>query len=134
MNHKSILLIDADNDSLEIYSAMLRHLGYLVATARSQEEGLLRARERVPDLILSELFDRSETGWRPLEALRDDPVTGGIPVIALTARVLEEDRARAKASGCIRFLMKPMQPSELGMVVDDLLSDAGSVPMRGPSA
>ncbi len=130
MNRKSILLIDADVDSLEIYSAMLRHLGYTVATARDQEEGLRQTRENLPDLIFTELFERTELGWKPLDALRDDPVTRGVPVVALTSRVLEEDRARAKAAGCVRFLMKPLQPSELAIVVDDLLADVrNNVPL-----
>lgn len=128
MNPKSILLIDADVDSLEIYSAMLRHLGYKVATARDQEQALQTARVDLPDLIFTELFERTALGWKPLDVLREDPVVRGVPVVALTSRVLEDDRARAKAAGCIRFLMKPLQPSELAIVVDDLFADARNVP------
>jgi two-component system, cell cycle response regulator DivK len=122
MNSRTILLVDADEDSLAVYSAILNHLGFRVVMARAADDGVRVAREVLPDLIFSDLFIRTKAGWLPIEELRSDGRTSHIPVVALTARVLEEDKARALASGCARFLMKPIQPSELVAVAEEILS------------
>ena len=130
MNQSTILLVDADEDSLSVYSALLRHHGYYVLVARNPDEGVRVARTALPDLILSDLQERTETGWLPIEAFRADPLTGHIPVVALTARVMEEDRASAVASGCTHYLTKPLQPADLVAIVASMLGSDGVMEAR----
>ena len=122
MSLRKILLIDADEDSLVVYSAIFRQRGYKVLVAREVDAAVRIATEEAPDVIVTDLFAQSSTGWQPVERLRPLTEANGVPLIALTARVLEEDRARALKSGCTHFLTKPLQPSELAAFTDALLS------------
>lgn len=105
MNALSVLLIDPDGDSREIYSTLLGHNGYQVFVASDPDEGLSAARVVLPAVIVTELFVRTLEGWRVLDSLKSDAATAGIPVIALSAYVLPDDRRRARLADV--FLPKP---------------------------
>ena len=121
MDGPAILLIDDHEDSLIVYSTMLRHLGYRVLLAQTPDEGIRLARESRPALIFTGLFRRTETGWYTPEQLRADERTRSIPLVALTARSDMEDRSHARASGCDHFLTKPVHPSQLAAAVEVVL-------------
>lgn len=135
MSMRKILLIDSDEDSLVVYSEILRQRGYGVLVAREVDAGVRIAAQESPDVIFTDLFARSQTGWQPVERLRRLTEAKGIPLVALTARVLEEDRTRAMASGCTHYLTKPLHPSELAAFTDALLSgvEAFERPMPPPA-
>ena len=107
MNPHSVLLIDPDRDSREIYTALLSHSGYDVVVTSDLDEGLRAARLVLPAVIVTELFVRTLNGWRVLDSLKRDPATAGIPVIALTAYALPDDRRRARLADV--FLPKPCE-------------------------
>ena len=107
MNPHSVLLIDPDLDSREIYSALLGHNGYQVLVASDLDEGLSAARQVLPAVIVTELFVRTLEGWRVLDSLKSDAATAGIPIIALSAYALPDDRRRARLADV--FLPKPCE-------------------------
>lgn len=123
MSRKSILLVDQDEDSIDVYSTILQHLGYRVIAARSAEDGIRLASEEVPDVIFLELFRRTPTGWYTVEALRSIEVLRDVPLVALTARVLTDDLSLARTSGCDLVLTKPLEPSRLAEIVVELLNE-----------
>lgn len=107
MNPHSVLLIDPDRDSRDIYSALLGHNGYHVFVASELDEGLSAARHVLPTVIVTELFVRTLEGWRVLDSLKNDAATAAIPVIALSAYALPDDRRRARLADV--FLPKPCE-------------------------
>lgn len=116
MPHK-VLLIDDDEDSRAIYAAILEHHGYIVVQAPDGETGLRLAREISPAVILMDVTLPTIDGWTATTELKSAPGTSGIPVIMLTARALDTDRARGHDSGCDSYLTKPCAPS---LVLDEV--------------
>jgi two-component system, cell cycle response regulator DivK len=64
----------------------------------------------VPDLILMDISIPEVDGWEATRILRRDPITSAIPIIALTAHALADDRARATEVGFNAYLAKPIEP------------------------
>lgn len=113
MYEKTVLLIEDDRDSREVYGTALRHSGYRVLEATDGGEGIRLAREHRPDVIVMDLGLPGVDGWRATETLKANPATADIPVIAVTVHVHEFYRARTQAVGCDSFLDKPCSPTRL---------------------
>ena len=88
-------------------------------------EGLQLAREHRPDLILMDIAIPFIDGWEATRALKADPRTSGIPVVALTAHARLEDRQQAVEAGCDGYLAKPVEPRRV-------ISELRAIPRRSP--
>ncbi|NIP78223.1 MAG: response regulator, partial [Gemmatimonadetes bacterium] len=99
-SRKTVLLIEDNEDNLVVYRTILEHVGYTVIEARDGEEGVSRARSERPDIILMDISIPKMDGWEATGELKGDADTARIPIIALTAHALEEDRAKAMRAGC----------------------------------
>ena len=87
-------------------------------------EGLEKARNERPDLILLDMSLPRIDGWTVAPQLKADPNTSGIPVIALTAHAMHGDRERAIAAGCDDYATKPVEFDQLlGQIAALLDSD-----------
>jgi CheY-like chemotaxis protein len=117
-----ILLVDDFEDARDIYSTYLRFRGFEVVCADNGIEALARARERRPDLILMDLRMPGLSGSQTLKELRADPQFNAVPVIALTAQALDEERRKAFAAGFDDVISKPCLPDQLARTVADVLS------------
>ena len=118
-NHaaKTVLLVEDNEDNRIIYSSFLRYAGYEVAEAITGPEGIERARELSPDLILMDISIPLIDGWEATRILKADPATSSIPIVAVTAHALAADRAKAAEVGCDDYLAKPATPQAvLGVV------------------
>jgi two-component system, cell cycle response regulator DivK len=113
MHEKTVLLIEDDRDSRHVYGTVLRHAGYQVVEATDGGEGMLLAQRHRPDLIVMDLGLPRVDGWAATEAIKRDPATSHIPVIAITVHVQDFYRGRALAVGCDSFLDKPCSPTRL---------------------
>src|ERR1044071_4899240 len=102
----TILLVDDDEDSRVMYSAVLMTAGYRVLFARNGAEGLDVAIHARPDLILMDLVMPRLNGYAALRGLKDDPVTAAIPVLALTGQVSNEEAPQVKEAGFQEVLVK----------------------------
>jgi two-component system cell cycle response regulator DivK len=110
----TVLLVDAHEDSRLIYAACLRHHGISVAAHECFVAGVEAARAGPrPRLIVLALSFAAGPGWAALRALKDDPATAGIPVVAVSTTGLAEHRDRALALGCAAFYVKPLPPLDL---------------------
>jgi CheY-like chemotaxis protein len=125
---KTILLVEDNEDNLVVYRTILEHVGYLVVEARDGEEGVAKAKERLPDLILMDISIPKMDGWEATTRLKADEATRGIPIIALTAHALEEDRQKATQVGCDGYLAKPVEPRRVVQEVEKFVG-----PARSPS-
>jgi len=115
---KVVLLVEDNEDNLVVYRTILEHVGYGVLEARDGEEGVMRAREALPDLILMDISIPKLDGWEATQRLKKNEATRGIPIIALTAHALEEDRQRALDAGCDGYLAKPVEPRRVVQEVE----------------
>jgi len=127
VNRPLILLVDDYEDALDIYGAYLEHKGFRVVFGRNGEEAVAAARAYRPDLVLLDLRMPIMSGTDALHALRGDPTFAHVPIIALTAHALEDERVRALAAGFNEVVTKPCLPDELVMIVTRLLSSREAV-------
>jgi two-component system, cell cycle response regulator DivK len=123
---KTVLLVEDNEDNLVVYRTILEHVGYAVLEARDGEEGVATARARRPDLILMDISIPKMDGWEATQRLKADAETSAIPIIALTAHALEEDRQKAAAAGCDGYLAKPVEPRRVVQEVERFVGPATS--------
>ena len=121
---KTVLLVEDNEDNLVVYRTILEHVGYEVIEARDGEEGVNRARSELPDIILMDISIPKIDGWEATERLKRDGQTSEIPIIALTAHALEEDRAKAMRAGCDGYLAKPVEPRRVVQEVEKFIGPA----------
>jgi CheY-like chemotaxis protein len=86
----------------------------VVDSADSSGEVLQRLKDRLPDLILMDVQLPGQDGLSLTSQLLADPATAGIPIVALTANAMPDDRERALAAGCIGYISKPIDTRTLG--------------------
>lgn len=117
MPPQTVLIVDDDEDSRTICLTILQHHGYRVLQASDGAEGVRMARELCPDVILMDVTLPAMDGWAATAELKASLPTSAIPVIMLTARALDADRARGEDSGCDSYLTKPCAPA---MVLEEV--------------
>lgn len=108
MKEKSykILLIEDDQFISRICKNGLERSGFDVITAAEGEEGIKKAREQNPDLILSDLVMPHRNGFETLEQLKKDPQLKDIPIIILSNLDKESDIRKLKKMGAVDYLIK----------------------------
>jgi two-component system phosphate regulon response regulator PhoB len=109
----TILVIEDDASMAELLRYNLEHEGFKVAYAADGEEGLMRAQEEPPDLVLLDWMLPLVSGIEVCRRLRRQPETRNTPIIMLTARGEEADRIRGLDTGADDYITKPFSPSEL---------------------
>jgi two-component system, cell cycle response regulator DivK len=120
---KRILLAEDDPNARAIYTEILEYGGFSVSLAADGEEALDLARSEIPALILMDIHLPLLSGWDALQALKDDPLTRHIPVVAITANGGSNSLERAAGAGFARYLVKPVSPSEVLSEVRGLIGD-----------
>jgi two-component system cell cycle response regulator DivK len=110
---KTVLLVENDGDTRDIYATALRHSGFDVLLAKDGGEGIRMAREQEPDLILMNLAMPKVDGLSATSLLRDDPRTADIPIVACTGFSYHDGAERAEDAGATAYLEKPVEPSRL---------------------
>jgi twitching motility two-component system response regulator PilH len=123
LDSKTVLIVEDDPASLDIFETILRHGGYDVVTAQSGAEGLVRARELLPAVVVVDIGLPDGLGFGVLDELSDDESTADIPLIVCTVHVFKQDQVRARRAGADVFLMKPVDPKELLGAVNRLLRE-----------
>jgi CheY-like chemotaxis protein len=108
-----VLVVEDNEDSAESLRRLLYHSGYEVAVAYTGQEGLRVARRTNPDVVLCDIGLPDTNGFVVAAALREDPQTRGMRLIAVTAYGKDEDRRRAREAGFDLHLVKPVDPDVL---------------------
>jgi CheY-like chemotaxis protein len=109
-NGQTILLVEDNEDNRIIYTTVLRHVGYDVIEAQDGVQAIALARSERPDLILMDISIPEIDGWEATRILLENPETKSIPIIALTAHALQDDREKAVKMGFAAYLAKPVEP------------------------
>lgn len=105
-----VLVIEDDRKIVELVSLYLEREGYEVHSAYDGLEGLKKAREVAPDLVILDLMLPGLDGFSVCHQLRDE---SGVPVIMLTARTTEQDKLEGLDTGADDYVTKPFSPREL---------------------
>jgi CheY-like chemotaxis protein len=132
MTGPRILVVEDNERNLKLVRDVLEFAGFQVVGARSGEQGIVLARERPPDLVLMDLQLPDMDGATTLRVLRGDPLTRGVPVVAVTAFAMKEDRERALRAGFDGYLAKPISVRALPAQVRAFMHREELEDERGP--
>ena len=121
MSAKKILIIEDNAMNMELAADLLELSGYAVFKAEAAEQGIQLAQSANPDLILMDVSLPDLDGLEATKALKLDPLTRHIPVIALTAHAMKGDEARALAAGCDGYLTKPIDTRDFAKQIAKFL-------------
>jgi two-component system cell cycle response regulator DivK len=116
-----VLIVEDNPRNLKLVRDVLGHAGYETLEAADAESGIALAREQRPDLVLMDINLPGMTGIDALARLRADEQTAAIPVAALTAYAMKDDRARILAAGFDGYFEKPVDVRALPAQVEALL-------------
>ena len=128
MTAGTILVVDDEPGIVTIVRDYLDRAGFRVLTAGDGETALRLARTERPSLVLLDLMLPGLDGLDVTRALRQDPATGGLPLIMLTARVDESDRVAGLELGADDYITKPFSPREVVARVRAVLRRAEGPP------
>lgn len=119
-----ILIIEDNPANLRLATLLLTEGGHQVLAASDAESGLAMARREIPNLILMDIQLPGMDGLTATAILKAEPITAAIPVIALTAMAMREDRERSRLAGCDAYIAKPIRYRELYATIDRFLAPA----------
>lgn len=121
MNER-ILVIEDDPNALRLVEYTLGQEGYQVITAADGLEGLKKAREEHPDLIILDIMLPGLDGYEVCQQLRQEPKTIKLPILMLSAKAREIDKATGLKVGADDYLTKPADPAMIVAKVKTLLA------------
>jgi two-component system cell cycle response regulator DivK len=116
-----ILVIEDNAANMKLACMLLGKAGHSILTAADAETGLAVARAERPDLILLDIQLPGMDGLAATRLLKGDAATADIPVLALTAMAMKEDREKTRLAGCDAYIAKPLRYLELYAAIDTLL-------------
>ena len=118
-----MLVVEDHDDARQLVVSVLGAAGAEVTSATSTREALACLSRVTPDLLLADLGLPGEDGYALLRHVRamSSPEISAMPAVAITAYARASDRERALAAGFVRYVVKPVDPSELVSVVAAVL-------------
>jgi CheY-like chemotaxis protein/MinD-like ATPase involved in chromosome partitioning or flagellar assembly len=119
---EKILIIDDDVDTLRLVGLMLQRQGYEISAASNGTQGLAKALEEHPDLILLDVMMPDMDGYEVARRLRKNPTTQAVPILMFTAKTQLDDKVTGFEVGADDYLTKPTHPTELQSHVKALLA------------
>jgi len=110
---RKILVVDDETELLKAISILLKTSGYEVITAQDGQEGLEKAKSLSPDLIVLDVLMPKMDGYEVCRMLKFDEKYKSIPIIMLTAKVQDIDKAMGKKVGADDYITKPFETRDL---------------------
>lgn len=116
-----VLIVDDSPTEIHVLTSILQKLGHEVFTASNGEEGVERAKELKPDLILMDVVMPGMNGFQATRSLSKDPSTASIPIIIVTTKDQETDRVWGLRQGAKDYVTKPVAEAEMVSKIKALL-------------
>ncbi len=120
-DNDEIILIVEDNPDVRNYIRELLETGYRVIEASNGEEGVSKAKDEIPDLIITDVMMPEMDGFQFCKKVRNNEKTSHIPLVMLTAKAGFDDKIEGLESGIDAYLTKPFKAKELIVQIDNLL-------------
>ncbi|MDQ7028233.1 MAG: response regulator [Anaerolineae bacterium] len=120
-----ILVAEDERDIRELIAFTLKFAGHEITPAANGEEAVNLAKEKLPDLIMTDVRMPKMTGYEVCKAIKADDTTKHIPVIILSAKGQDEEIGQGKDAGADDYLLKPFAPDELTRRVAEILERLG---------
>ena len=127
MSERLILVVEDNETNLKLVRDILQYQGFDVMEARTAEDGVALATERLPDLVLMDIQLPGMDGVEALRRLRRSSATASMAVVAVTALAMKDDRARLLEAGFDGYLEKPISARDLGDQVREFLDGREAV-------
>ena len=121
-----ILVVEDNTKNLKLVRDVLQFAGFEIIEATTGEDGVELAAREHPDLVLMDLQLPGIDGTEALRQIREMPDVGHVPVLAVTAFVMDEDRQRASRAGFDGYVEKPISVRGLTDQVRALLAKEGA--------
>ena len=112
-NNQSILLVEDNEVNRDMLVRRLQRAGHQVTTAGDGEAALEAMRQQQPAVVLMDMNLPIKDGWTACREAQQDTSIADIPIIALTAHAMEEDKQRALEAGCSDYATKPVDFPDL---------------------
>jgi len=123
MPKAKILIVDDEMDLVETLTYRLEENDYEVISATDGQEGLRKAQQEGPDLIILDVMLPKADGYKVCRMLKFDVKFKAIPIIMFTARAQESDKQTAGEVGADTYITKPFEPEVLLAKIKELLGD-----------
>lgn len=117
-----ILLVEDNEQNRDMLSRRLERKGFTMLLAVNGREGIAKALEELPDLVLMDMDLPDIDGWEATRIIRQDSATGHIPVMGLSAHAMSGDHEKALAAGCDDYDTKPIDMPRLLDKINTLLA------------
>ena len=117
-----ILVVEDNEENRDSLTRRLVRRGFTVVAAVDGRQGVELAKAELPDLVLMDLNMPELDGWEATRQIKATPHIAGVPIIALTAHAMSDDRQRALEAGCIDYHTKPIEFAKLLAQIDVLLT------------
>ena len=131
---KTILVAEDDIPSRELLTEILLDWGYEVIEASNGVEALRQVEEKRPDLVLLDLQMPLLDGYGAIESIRSDPQLTSLPVVAITAHAMKEDRERILRAGFDAHLPKPLNVESLRALLQQSFHENAGQPESGTAS
>lgn len=125
MSGALILVVEDNERNARLLRDVLEHRGYRVLVAETGEDGVALAREHLPALVLMDIQLPGISGIQAFEQLQADAATRSIPVVAVTASAMQEERAQIERAGFAGYQPKPIKVMEFLKTVDGIIGGGG---------
>ena len=117
-----ILVVDDSPTEMYRFKSILEHHGYLVLEAENGAEGVAKAREEKPDLVLMDVVMPGMNGFQATRQITKGVGTEHIPVIIVTTKDQDTDRVWGERQGARDYLVKPVEPDALIHTIEQILN------------
>jgi two-component system cell cycle response regulator DivK len=124
MGKAKILYIEDNIDNMILVKRVLEIEGYEVIQAETGQEGINQAVNNAPDIIITDINLPDIDGYEITNRLKQDQTTAHIPIVAMTANVMQKDRKNVIDAGCDGFISKPIDIDELPEQIESYLKGA----------
>ena len=118
-----VLLVEDHEELWDFLSRRLQRRGFEVTIATDGQQGIDRARDSKPDIVLLDMNLPILDGWTVARMLKADPATAAVPIIALTAHAMSGDRQKAIDVGCNDYHAKPVVFATLLSQIENLIQN-----------
>lgn len=120
---KTILVVEDDSETAELFSEMLKLSGYQVRVCLNGEQAIKNMDHVQPDVIVLDMMMPVSTGMDVLQHVRSTPVFSEVPVVVVSSKGMPGDIENAVKAGATQYLMKPVSYLDLKGAVDQVLTD-----------